>query len=93
MPASCRRATVARNSSSGSVTLIGGEEAKRVVAPVVDQPARRQKRLVDECVDRKQLERRHAEPPEMIHHRRRGERRETYRATPAALIAQAASIP
>ena len=76
MPASCRRSTVVRERIERSIALIGREETQRVVAPIVAQAARRQERLVDEGMDRQQLERRHAEPLEMIDHGRRAQRAE-----------------
>ena len=45
---------------------VRGEEADRVVAPVVAQPDLLQVRLVDEGVHRQQLHARHPEPPEVL---------------------------
>src|SRR5262245_38063814 len=45
-----------------SVTRLGREEAQRVVAPIVAQAALDQMTIVDEGVDRKQLEPAGAEP-------------------------------
>ena len=57
----------------GGVAVLGREEAQRVVAPVVLQPVLEQMRLVDEGVDRQQLDRGDAELVQMLDHRRRGE--------------------
>ncbi len=48
------------------VARIGREEAERVVAPVVRQPALDQRAIVDEGMDRHQLDGRHPEAGEMI---------------------------
>jgi hypothetical protein len=52
----------------GGVARIGGEEADRVVAPVVGELALEQERIVDEGVDRKQLDRGHAERLDVLDH-------------------------
>ncbi len=49
------------------------EEAERVVAPVVDQPALRDSRLGDEVVHRQQLHGGHPEVGEVVDDRRRGQ--------------------
>ena len=59
MPASCRRDTVERNASMrivGGVARLRREEAERVVAPVIAQAALDQVAVVDEGVDRQQLD-------------------------------------
>ena len=52
---------------------MGGEEADRVVAPVVGQPARGDLRLGDEVVHRQQLDRGHAEVGQVVDDGRAGE--------------------
>ena len=64
MPASCSRETVERKASSVPsmrVARLRREEAQRVVAPIVAQAALDQMAIVDEGMDRKQLDRGHAE--------------------------------
>ena len=76
MPASCSSATVERNAFCdvvGGIALLGREEAQRVVTPVVLQAACRADAVVDEGVDRQQLDRGDAELAQMLDHRRRGE--------------------
>ena len=77
IPASCRRDTVERNASSvlrpPRSGRLGREKADGVVAPVVVKPALDQVPVVDEGVDRKQLDRRDPEPLEMIDDGRCGE--------------------
>ena len=69
MPASCSGATISLNSASDSrrrgVARLGREEADRVVAPVVRQPLLEQMAVVDEGVDRQQLDRGDAERLQM----------------------------
>ena len=77
----------------GRVARLGREEAERVVAPIVAQAALDQMPVVDEGVDRQQLDRGHAEPLEVIDHRRAPPARETCRAMPAARPRAAASGP
>ncbi len=55
---------------AGGVRRVWGEEADRVVAPVVGQPARGDLRLGDELVDRQQLDRGHAEVAQVVDDRR-----------------------
>src|SRR5262245_66428125 len=50
---------------AGSVTRLGREEAQRVVAPIVGQSVLDQMAIVDEGVDRKELERGDAQLLEM----------------------------
>jgi hypothetical protein len=54
-----------------AVARLGGEEADRVVAPVVDHPALDQRAVVDERVHRQQLERGHAQRLQVVDHLRR----------------------
>ena len=60
----------------GEVARIGGEETNRVVAPVVRQPALQQMAVVDEHVNRQQLDRRDAERLDVLDHFRRRQSRE-----------------
>ena len=60
----------------GGVAGLGGEEADRVVAPVVGQPHLDQVVLGHELVDRQQLQGGHAEALEVGHHRVRAHGRE-----------------
>ena len=48
------------------VLMVRGEEADRLIAPVIAQPASDQPRVMDELVHGKQLNRRDAEPQEMV---------------------------
>ena len=76
MPALCSSATVERNAfctSSGGVALLGRKEAQRVVAPVVPEAVLEQVALVEEGMDRQQLDRGDAELVQMLDHGRRGE--------------------
>jgi hypothetical protein len=50
--------------------VVGGEEADRLIPPVVAQPAREQRGVVHELVHGEQLHGRHAKAPEMINHAR-----------------------
>ena len=52
----------------GGVARVGREEADRVVAPIVGQTLLEQMTVVDEGVDRQQLDRGHAERPDVIDH-------------------------
>ena len=72
MPARCRALTMPLNSRTCSPRLpvaaysgVRGEEADRAVAPVVRQPALGEERLVDDVVDRQQLDGGDAERPEV----------------------------
>ena len=55
------------------VLVVRREEADRVVAPVVAQPAVDEVRVVDELVHGQQLDRRDAEPGEVLDRGRVGE--------------------
>ena len=59
--------------AGGGVARLRGEEADGVVAPVVAQPALDEPPVVEERLHRHQLDRRHAEAPEIVDHRRAGE--------------------
>ena len=68
MPAAWKFFTICLNSrdllaavAGGGVRRVRGEEADRVVAPVVGQPVLREGRLGDELLDRQQLDRGDAE--------------------------------
>ena len=68
MPAACSALTIALNSCTcwpsspvGGVVGVRGEEAERVVAPVVAQALLEQGAVVDELVHRHQLDRGDAE--------------------------------
>jgi hypothetical protein len=52
------------------------KEAERIVAPVIAQSALDQMPIIDEGMNRQELDRRHPEPFEMIDHHRRRERAE-----------------
>ena len=54
-------------SGDRGIARIGGEEADRVVAPVVGQSLVQQIAVVDEGVDRQQFDRRDAERPDVVH--------------------------
>jgi hypothetical protein len=72
MPASCRALTMCLNSGPALVpvdrphTVVGGEEADRVVAPVVAQALLDQEVVVDELVHGQQLDRGDAEPLQVL---------------------------
>ena len=71
MPASCSRATMVRNRRGPRpdvlrVARLRREEAERVVAPVVRQPLFDQHAVVDEAVDRQQLDGGDAEALQML---------------------------
>ena len=55
------------------ILVVRGEEADRVVPPVVAQPLVDQLLGVDELVDGEKLDRRHAKPPEVVDGGTRGE--------------------
>ena len=72
MPASCMRCTKVLTSpmpALAQVLRVRGEEADRVVAPVVAQPALDQVAVVDEGVHRQQLDRGDAELAQIVDHR------------------------
>ena len=54
----------------GGVGVVGGEEADRVVAPVVAQAGRHQALVVQELVDRQQLDGGHPQSEEVVDHGR-----------------------
>ena len=54
----------------GAVGVVRGEEADRVVAPVVREALVEQRRVLHELVHRHELDRRHAEAREVLDHRR-----------------------
>ena len=69
MPAACSRRTATRISFARAVRQIarlGREEAERVVAPVVAQPAAAAGAVLHEGMDRHQLDRGDAEPAQVI---------------------------
>ena len=72
MPASCRRRTISLNSSMLPRSVrkrgAGGEEAQRVVAPVVPEPLVHEVAVVEERLHRQQLHRRHAELRQVLDH-------------------------
>ena len=51
------------------VLVVGREEADRLVAPVVAEPPGDQRTVVNELMDRQQLDRGHPEPGQVIDHR------------------------
>ncbi len=57
----------------GGVARVGGEEADRIVAPVVPEPAVEQERVVNERVDGQELDGRHAERADVVDDRLRSE--------------------
>ena len=61
--------------AAGGVLVVRREEPDRVVAPVVAQAAVDQVPVVDELVHRHQLDRRHAQPLQVLEDRRVAERR------------------
>ena len=80
MPAAWKLLTICLNSVTcwprspeERVGRVRGEEADRVVAPVVGHAARGERRLGDELVHRQQLDRRDAEVVEVVGHRRGAE--------------------
>ena len=84
MPAACSDLTIDLNSctcwprvcsSRGGRGVVGvrGEERERVVAPVVAQPLLQQRAVLDELVDRHQLDRGHAQLGQVVGDRRVGE--------------------
>ena len=77
MPAACIALTIDLNSwtwlaqlAGGGVRRVGGEEREGVVAPVVAQPLVEQRAVLDELVDRHQLDGRDAELLEVLGDRR-----------------------
>ena len=73
MSAACRVRTIALNSATcspplpaGGVAVVRGEEADRVVPPVVAQPALDEMRVVHELVDGHQLDGGDPEPGEVV---------------------------
>ena len=59
--------------AAGGVGVVRGEEADRVVAPVVRQAAVDERRVLDELVHRHELDRGDAEVAEVLDHRRVGD--------------------
>jgi hypothetical protein len=60
----------------GAEALVGSEEADGVVAPVVGEPAVHQRAVVDEGMQRQQLQRRDAQGLQVVQHLRRAKPRE-----------------
>ena len=80
MPAACSDRTIILNSLHGRLrrrpawrSAVRGEEAERVVAPVVDQPLLDQEAVVDVVVDRQQLDGGDAQVEEVLDRRLGGQ--------------------
>ena len=77
MPASCSARIAALEPDGAGVAEIarlGREIGERRIAPIVAQPLLDEEAVVDEGVDRQELDRRDAEPHEMLDHGRMAER-------------------
>ena len=77
MPASCSAATVAAKFGervAARVACLRGEEAQRVVAPVIAQAAVGEMAVIEKGMDRQQLDRGDAELAQVRDHARLGQR-------------------